>query len=136
MAAKSSARPSDPARGAHSEPPPNPLRAPCEATLLRVFIGDDDVFENRPLYDQLVLKARSLGIAGATVTRGLLAYGPATIELEARLRLSEDLPVILEIVDHEENIQAFLAAVDVMLKSSLVTVQKVSVIRYGRKPRP
>lgn len=111
-----------------------PLSAPCEATLLRIYLGDDDVFEDRPLYDQLVLKARTLGIAGATVTRGVLAYGPATIELESRLRLSEDLPVVLDIIDREENVQAFLAAVDDMLASSVVTVQKVSVLRYGRKP--
>jgi len=100
---------------------------------LRIFIGDDDVFENRPLYDQLVLQARSLGMAGATVTRGLLAYGPATIELESPLRLSEDLPVIIEIIDHEENIRAFLTVADSMLNSCLVTLQKVSVNRYGRK---
>lgn len=135
MAAKSSALP-EPAPTPGSKGQPNPLRAPCEATLLRIFLGDDDVFESRPLYDQLVLKARSLGIAGATVTRGVLAYGPATIELEARLRLSEDLPVIVEIIDHEENIRAFLAVADDMLESSVVTLQKVSVIRYGHKPRP
>lgn len=113
-----------------------PLRAPCEATLLRIFIGDDDVFDNRPLYDQLVLEARTLGMAGATVTRGVLAYGPATIRAEGPLRLSEDLPIIVEIIDHEDNVQAFLAAADEMLQSAVVTRQKVSLLRYGLEPAP
>jgi uncharacterized protein len=133
MTAKSSARPSGATAAAAGSPPAKTFRAPCEATLLRIYLGDDDVFESRPLYDQLVLKARSLGIAGATVTRGLLAYGPATIELESRLRLSEDLPVVLEIIDDEQNIRAFLAVADDMLESSVVTLQRVTVLRYGRK---
>ena len=109
------------------------LRAPCEAALLRIFLGDDDVYGDKPLYDQLVLKARELGLAGATVTRGLLAFGPATIRSESRLRLSEDLPVIVEIIDTEESVRRFLEAADGMLESGVATLQSVSVLRYGRK---
>lgn len=123
----------DPSARASGESGAPSLQAPCEAVLLRIFLGDDDVFESHPLYDQLVLKARALGMAGATVTRGVLAYGPATIALESRLRLSEDLPVIVEIIDREAAIQTFLAAVDPMLQSSVVTLQKVSVLRYGHQ---
>lgn len=113
------------------------MDAPCDAMLLRIFIGHDDVFDDKPLYDQIVLKARELGIAGATVTRGLLAYGPASQELQIRLRLSEDLPIVIDIVDAEEKINAFLPVVQAMVESGLIFTQKVSVVRYGReKSRP
>ena len=109
------------------------MHAPCDATLLRIFIGEDDTFDDKPLYDQIVLKARAMGIAGATVTRGLLAYGPASRELKFMLRLSEDLPVVVEIVDDDEKITEFLPVVQDMIESGLVTTQKVAVLRYGRK---
>ena len=109
------------------------MHAPCDATLLRIFIGEDDAYDSRPLYDQIVLKARAMAMAGATATRGLLAYGPATAELKIRLKLSEDLPVLIEIIDTDDKITGFLAAIEDMLESALVTVQKVSVIRYGRR---
>jgi len=109
------------------------VHAPCEATLLRIFIGDDDAYDNKPLYDQIVLTARAMGMAGATATRGQLAYGPATGEQKVLLRLSEDLPIVIEIIDTEQNVKRFLAAVDPMIGSGLVTLQKVSVVRYGRE---
>jgi len=110
------------------------MNAPCDATLLRIFIGNDDAFDDKPLYDQIVLKARDMGMAGATVTRGLLAYGPASQELRIVLRFSEDLPIVIEIVDTDEKIRAFLRVADDMIGSGLVITQKVSVIRHGRKP--
>ena len=109
------------------------LTAPSDATLVRIFIGDDDTYGDKPLYDAIVLTARAMGMAGATVTRGILAYGPGSAALGIRLRLSEDAPIIVEIADAEEKIMAFLAAVDGMIDCGLVTLQKVSVIRYGRK---
>jgi len=111
------------------------MHAPCDATLLRIFVGYDDVYDDRPLYDQIVLKARAMELAGATVTRGLLAYGPASKALGIVLRLSEDLPVVIDIVDTEEKIQAFLPVVDAMIENGLVTVQKIGVVRYGRAGR-
>jgi len=109
------------------------MHAPCDATLLRIFVGYDDTFDNKPLHDQIVLKARAMEMAGATVTRGVLAYGPASQELRIVLRLSEDLPIVIEIVDTDDKIKEFLPVLDDMVDSALVTVQKVSVIRYGRK---
>lgn len=109
------------------------MDAPAEATLLRIFVGNDDAFEDRPLYDQLVLKARAMGMAGATATRGVLAYGPASDEHGIALRLSEDAPVVVEIVDSEDKVRAFLAAAEPMIDSGLVTLQKVQVLRYGRR---
>lgn len=111
------------------------MHAPCEATLLRIFIGADDTLEDKPLYDQIVLKARAMGMAGATVTRGLLAYGPARQELQIVLRLSEDLPVVIDIVDSDEKIKEFVPVVDDMIESGLVTMQKVAVVRCGRKEK-
>lgn len=109
------------------------MQAGSEATLLRIFIGNDDVFVDKPLYDELVLKARAMGMAGATVTRGILAYGPASAELGIVLRLSQDLPVVVEIVDSADKVASFLDAVDGMIESALVTTQPVWVMRYGRR---
>lgn len=111
------------------------MDAPCDATLLRIFVGNDDAFDEKPLYDQIVLKARDMAMAGATVTRGILAYGPASQELQIRLRFSEDLPVVIDIVDTDEKIKAFLPIVEAMMDSGLVITQKVSVVRYGRKAK-
>jgi uncharacterized protein len=110
------------------------MKERSDATLLRIFVGYDDVYEDKPLYEQLVLKARAMEMAGATVTRGILAYGPASKELGIILRLSEDAPILVEIVDSDEKIKSFLAAANPMIESGLVTTQKVSVLRYGRKP--
>jgi len=109
------------------------MQAPCDAMLLRIFVGYDDVFDDKPLYDQLVLKAREMQMAGATVMRGVSAYGPASCETGFLLRLSEDLPIIVEIVDTRAKIETFLAAVDDMIESGLVTMQPVEIVRYGRK---
>jgi len=111
------------------------MHAPCDATLLRIYVGYDDTFNNMPLYDEIVLKARAMEMAGATVTRGLLGYGPASRELQIVLRLSEDLPIVIDIVDTDEKIREFLPIVDGMVETGLVTLQKVSVIRYGRREK-
>jgi PII-like signaling protein len=111
------------------------MDAPCDATLLRIFIGNDDVFDDQPLYDQIVLRARDMAMAGATVTRGILAFGPGSQEFGVALRFSEDLPVVIDIVDSDEKIKAFMLAVEGMIESALAFTQRVSVARYGRKPQ-
>jgi PII-like signaling protein len=112
------------------------MNAPCEATLLRIFIGYDDTYDDKPLYDEIVLKARAMQMAGATVTRGIRAYGPASREQHFILRLSEDLPIVIEIVDSEEKIRAFMPVVDEMIDSGMMFTQKVAVARYGKRQSP
>lgn len=109
------------------------MQAPCDATLLRIYLGDDDVFHDQPLSDQLVLKARELHLAGATVLHGILAYGPATRDYKPMLKLTEDRPMVIDIVDTRENISRFLQAIEPMLGSALVTTQEISVLRYGAR---
>jgi len=99
--------------------------------LLRIFIGESDRWHHQPLYEAIVLKARELHLAGATVLRGPMGFGKSSVLHTAKiLRLSMDLPLVIEIVDAEENIQAFLPALDQMLKGGLVTLEKVRVIEY------
>ena len=103
-----------------------------EGTLLRVFIGESDRFEHRPLYEAIVLAARERGLAGATVLRGPMGYGGSSrIHTAKILRLSQDLPVIVEIVDSMEKIDAFLPVLDGMMKGGLITMEKVQVLQYG-----
>ena len=102
---------------------------------LRIYIGDDDTFDDKPLADQIIHAARARGLAGATVTRGTLAFGPATLELEIELRLSEDRPIIIDIIDSEAKVRAFLPVVDAMIESGLMTLEPVTVLRYGRKTK-
>jgi uncharacterized protein len=102
-----------------------------EGQLLRVFIGESDKWEGKPLYEALVLKAREMGLAGATMLRGLMGYGAASRVHTAKiLRLSEDLPVIVEIVDSQEKIASFLPVIDEMIQEGLVTLEGVQVILY------
>ena len=107
------------------------MHLPEDGKLLRIFIGESDRWEHKPLYEAIVLKARELGLAGATVLRGPMGFG-ATSRLDTSkiLRLSEDLPLIIEIVDSEEQIQLFLPHLDLMVKEGLVTLEKVQVIKY------
>jgi PII-like signaling protein len=103
-----------------------------QAVLLRIFIGESDEFQGHPLHEALVLKARKLGMAGATVIRGPIGFGRSSHLHTAKiLRLSEDLPVVIELVDSEPKIAQFIDATEEMLGSSLVTTEKVSVVRYG-----
>ncbi len=104
----------------------------AEAVLLRLFIGESDTYAGRPLYEAIVLAAREQGLAGATVLRGPMGYGRSSRLHTAKiLRLSEDLPLIIEIVDTAEKIDAFIATAEPMLGSCLVTLEKVQVVRYG-----
>lgn len=103
-----------------------------QAALLRIFIGESDEYEGRPLYEAVVLMARELGLAGATVLRGPMGYGrSSTLHTAKILRLSEDLPVVIEIVDAEDRVKRLLEQLEPMLGSSLVTLENVRVVRYG-----
>src|SRR2546421_12883789 len=100
------------------------MQIPHEAILLRIFIGESDRHEHRPLYEAIVLKARELQLAGATVLRGPMGYGKSSRLHTAKiLRLSMDLPLAIEIVDSEEKIRAFLPGLDKMLKGGLVNME-------------
>jgi PII-like signaling protein len=108
------------------------LRVPTDAVLLRIFIGESDTCRSRPLYEAIVLKAREMHIAGATVLRGPMGFGHSSRLHTAKiLRLSEDLPLVIEIVDAQDQIDALLSALDGMIGSGLVTLEKVKVLRYG-----
>ena len=106
---------------------------PRDAMLLRIFIGEDDKSrDDRPLYEAIVLKARDSHLAGATVLRGPMGFGHnSRLHTTKILRLSEDLPLIVEIVDTEANIRGFLPILDSMMTSGLVTLEKVQVLQYG-----
>jgi len=108
------------------------MQIPEAAVLLRVFLGENDRHEGRPLHEAIVLKAREMHLAGATVLRGSIGYGKSSrLHTTKILRLSEDLPLVIEIVDSEERIDAFLPVLDGMIRGGLVTLEKVRVIRYG-----
>jgi uncharacterized protein len=107
------------------------MKIPEQGTLLRIFIGESDQWHHRPLYEAIVLKARELHLAGATVLRGVMGYG-ATSRLHTAkvLRLSEDLPIVIEIVDSEEKIARLLPHLDEMVQEGLLTMEKVRVVKY------
>jgi len=109
------------------------LKLPREAQLLRIFIGESDKYNGKPLYEAIVTRARELSMAGATVLRGILGFGAhSRIHSAKILRLSEDLPLVIEIVDTPERIQAFLPEVDKMIKEGLVTLENIKVIYYRK----
>lgn len=114
------------------------MQVPRDAVLLRIFFGEDDKSGNRPLHEAIVLKAREMKLAGATVLRGHMGFGHSShIHTTKILRLSQDLPVVVEIVDAQEKIDAFLPVLDGMMSSGLVTIEKVQVLQYGEsKPQP
>ncbi len=108
------------------------MTLPRDAMLLRTFFGEDDKFKGRPLYEAIILKAREAHLAGATVLRGPMGFGHSSrLHTTKILRLSEDLPLVIEIVDTEEKIRAFLPTLDEMMTSGLVTLEKVQVLQYG-----
>lgn len=110
------------------------MQLPSEAMLLRVFIGEQDRHDGMPLYEAIVLKAREAGLAGATVTRGVLGYGRSSRLHTAKiLRLSADLPMLVEIVDTEDRVRAFLPELDALMDhgSGLVLLEPTRVMRYG-----
>lgn len=107
------------------------MKLPSEAELLRIFIGEADKFEGKPLYEVIANLAHRKGMAGATVIRGLMGFGAHSRMHTAKiLRLSEDLPIIIEIVDEPEKIEALLPELDKMIKEGFVTLEKIRVIAY------
>jgi len=113
------------------------MQLPHEATLLRIFLGESDRWEHHPLYEAIVLQARERHLAGATVLRGAMGFGKSSrLHTTKILRLSMDLPVVIEIVDSDENIQAFLPVLDGMMQGGLVTLEKVKVVDYRAGPVP
>ncbi|WGJ13058.1 DUF190 domain-containing protein [Methylocapsa sp. D3K7] len=108
------------------------MQIPRDAMLLRIFIGEDDRHDHQPLYEAIVMKAREMHLAGATVLRGPMSFGHSSrVHTTKILRLSEDLPFVIEIVDSEDKINAFLPVLDSMMASGLVTLEKVQVLQYG-----
>jgi PII-like signaling protein len=108
------------------------MQIPKQAQLLRIFIGENDRDDGRPLYESIVLRAREMQIAGATVMRGAMGFGHSSrLHTTKILRLSEDLPLVIEIVDSEDKINAFLPVLDAIMTSGLVTLEKVQVVQYG-----
>ncbi len=107
------------------------MQIPRESVLLRIFIGESDRWHHQPLYEAIVMKARETHLAGATVLRGPMGYGKSSRLHTAKiLRLSMDLPLVIEIVDSEEKIQAFLPVLDEMMGGGLITLEKVRVLDY------
>jgi PII-like signaling protein len=113
------------------------MEIPKDAVLLRIFFGENDKFEHLPLHEAIVLKAREAHLAGATVLRGHLGYGHSSrIHTTEILRLAQDLPVVVEIVDAKEKIDAFLPLLDGMMPSGLVTMERIQVLQYGTQSLP
>ena len=108
------------------------MQIPRDAVLLRIFIGESERSDHKPLYEAIVLKARELQLGGATVLRGPMGFGRSSHLHSAKiLRLSEDLPMIIEIVDSPAKIDAFIPVLDKMMGSGLITVEQVQVLQYG-----
>jgi len=104
---------------------------PEKGQLLRIFIGESDHHEGKPLYEWIVLKAREMGLAGATVLRGIEGFGATSrIHTAKILRLSEDLPLVIEIVDTSEKIEAFMPQIDAAISEGLATIENVNIRLY------
>ena len=107
------------------------MKIPTDGQLLRIFIGESDRWHGKPLYEAIILRAREMGVAGATMLRGMMGYGAASrIHTAKILRLSEDLPIVVEIVDSKEKIELLLPMIDEMVQEGLVTLENVRVIKY------
>ncbi|HSY52853.1 MAG TPA: DUF190 domain-containing protein [Opitutaceae bacterium] len=113
------------------------MQLPTDSFLLRIFLGESDRHDGNPLYETIVLKARETGLAGATVLRGAMGFGASSrLHTSKILRLSADLPLVIEIVDTEEKINAFLPTLKGMMGGGLVTLEKVHVIHYRHGTKP
>ena len=111
------------------------MKIPENGKLLRIFIGESDRWLHQPLYEAIVLKARELGLAGATVLRGPMGFGAKShLHTSKILRLSMDLPIVIEIVDSEENIDKMIPLLDEMVQDGLVTLEDVRVLKYRANP--
>jgi uncharacterized protein len=112
------------------------MTIPSEGKLLRIFVGEADRWEGRPLYEAIVEAARHAGLAGATVWKGFMGFGRhSRVHTSKVLRLSEDLPIVIEIVDGAEKIEAFLPTLDRMVAEGLVTLERAEVLMYRSAPR-
>ena len=107
------------------------LQVPGEAMRLRIHIGANDAFQGQPLVDAIVARAREFGMAGVTAIRGITGFGESSHIHRIELVLSHDLPIVVEIVDERDRIDAFLPVVQAMIGTGLVTVEPVTVLRYG-----
>ena len=115
------------------------MKIPQDGYLLRIFLGESDQWHGKPVYEAIVLKARELHLAGATVLRGPMGFGASSRLHTAKiLRLSEDLPMVVEIVDSKEKIDELMPHVDEMVQEGLVTLERVQVLKYraGGNPNP
>jgi uncharacterized protein len=111
------------------------MKIPENGKLLRIFIGESDKFGHQALYEAIVLKARELGLAGATVLRGPMGFGAKShLHTSKILRLSMDLPIIIEIVDSEENVKKLLPFLDETVQDGMVTIEDVFVLKYRANP--
>lgn len=111
------------------------MRLEGEGQLLRIFIGESDTWHGKPLYEAIVLRVREEGLAGATVVRGIEGFGASSHMHTSRiLRLSEDLPVVIEIADTKENIDRILPILDEMVGEGMLTLEKVHVVKYRARP--
>ncbi len=108
------------------------MKIPREAVLLRIFFGENDRFQRLPLHEAIVLKAREMHLGGATVLRGHIGFGHSSrIHTTKILRLSQDLPVVVEIIDSQEKVDTFLPVLDGMMSSGLITMERAEVLQYG-----
>jgi PII-like signaling protein len=113
------------------------MKLPYESQLLRIYVSESDHYHGRPLYEVIVERAREMGMAGASVLHGIMGFGAHSRMHTARvLRLSEDLPVVIEIVDKPERIDAFLPVLDTLVAEGLVTLENVKVIAYRHGAAP
>lgn len=107
------------------------MKLPGEGMLLRIFIGESDLYKNKTLYEQIVIKARELNLAGATVVLGIMGFGAnSRVHSTKLLQLSEDLPIIIELVDTEKNLSKILPFLDETVQEGLITLEKVKVVKY------
>lgn len=112
------------------------MQLPQDGTLLRIFIGEADKYQGKPLYEWIVLQAREQGLAGATVLRGMMGFGANTRNIQTFRfdTLSEDLPVVIEIVDTQDKLEHFLATIEPNIKARLVTIEKAQIKFYRFEP--
>jgi hypothetical protein len=113
------------------------MKIPEQGALLRIFIGESDRWQGKPLYEAIVLRARESGLAGATVFRGAMGFGAhSRLHTFKVLRLSEDLPIVIEIVDAEEKVDGFVATIDQLVTEGMITIEPVRIIKYRADPPP
>jgi PII-like signaling protein len=111
------------------------MEVPQEAVLLRIFVGENHRYHRHPLYEAIVLKAREMGLAGATILRGPMGFGKSSrLHMAKPFKVSTDLPIVIELVDSQEKIEAFLPAIDSMIDSGLVTLERAEVVGYRQDP--